>query len=568
MVPSANNHTPTPEPTGDLEQLFRQKLGEAEVAPRLQLWEQIDHELLIQQNETYRRRLVWHRWAAAACILLFLGAGSWFTLRQAALPGTTAEVAVVTSPAEALRQRTSAAGTSLASARSSHTATPEADERPVAAGSAGAANSGVGSTSQNTRAELASMQAVAGTVTLGRQDPSAGLAASAGYTQELDAATRSQSLASGNSAGAGRRYTLPVAFSPAASTGSFFDRVAAAASHSYAETIARASSFAGLMARNGVLATGSGSALPGHHPDTLKLALPGAPVIAQSQALAATATAPTQKEQPETLPARPKRWRLLGSYGASAYNPNMSFASASGAGAPSMPQPTGVGPSTDWRSANTYDKAAQEYRQNLRPGFAQRVALTVSYAATMRWTMSAGLAAAEQRATSQTSYYFLDGRIASTPEAVTSNKYVNLAPPRTPQLRTAQYRYRTAGIPVSLRYGSAKNGVSLYAKVGAAVHVLLQAHSELEGAPEATTTYSLTSAGSPYRKVQSSLNGGAGVRYKPATAQWSLAVGPTAEAGLSTLNVDAAQSSSQARPYAFGLEASMEFGGKAAAVAH
>ncbi|WP_133271610.1 hypothetical protein [Hymenobacter radiodurans] len=97
MALSANNHTPhEPRPTGDLEHLFRQKLGEAEVAPRQHVWEQLDHELLVRQNDSYRRRLLLHRWVAAACALLVLGCGSWLLLHNATHlpPGT--EIAATT----------------------------------------------------------------------------------------------------------------------------------------------------------------------------------------------------------------------------------------------------------------------------------------------------------------------------------------------------------------------------------------------------------------------------------------------------------------------------------------
>jgi hypothetical protein len=125
------------------------------------------------------------------------------------------------------------------------------------------------------------------------------------------------------------------------------------------------------------------------------------------------------------------------------------------------------------------------------------------------------------------------------------------------------YRYRTAGVPVSVRYDSAKPGVSVYAKVGAVVNVLLTSRSELEGSPEATHTYTVASSNSPYRRVQMAARAGAGARFQPAKASWSVSVGPTAEAGLTTMNNDPSQLVLQrARPYSVGVEASVEFGAK------
>ncbi|TGE27208.1 outer membrane beta-barrel protein [Hymenobacter metallicola] len=550
MVPTANNYTPTPEPTGDLEQLFRQKLGEAEVAPRMHLWEQIDHELLVQQNETFRRRLVWHRWVAAACILLFLGAGGWFTLRPTGSAPVSADLATRTLPAthQAATGASSGAGQTAGSRLASGAPVPDqpGGNSDLAATGSADANPMLATVGAEYPVDvLARAESAAQARALGRQ----------GEANPELAASRF-------------RVALPAEPALAEPIGTFFDRVVGtgrtASSTSTAGTTTSAAWYAALNSR--AASNSSSVGLPGvlrsAQPDTAKASLPTTLPAAFAQVVPAH-----EENKPEMRATRPKRWRLMGSYGAGAYNPNMSFASAQGVAA-SAPNGVATSPNSYLRANATYEQAAAEYRQNLRPGFAQRVALTISYAATKHWTMNAGVQAAEQQATSQTSFNFLDGKLPAQEYALTADKYNALPPPRPTQLRTTQYRYRTAGIPVSVRYGSAKNGWSLYAKVGAAVNVLFNSRSELVGVPEATTTYSLGSVGSPYRKVQSSVNGGAGLRYKPAAAQWSVALGPTAEAGLTTLNANTSQSSAQARPYAVGMEASVEFGGKAASVIH
>ncbi|UOQ53415.1 hypothetical protein [Hymenobacter cellulosivorans] len=536
MVPTANNHTPTPEPTGDLEQLFRQKLGEAEVAPRMNLWEQIDHELLVQQNETFRRRLVWHRWVAAACILLFLGAGSWLTMRQS--DRATLAGAVASAPAASAKQH--AANT--AADAPAGTANPTSDLYLGEAAAASLAAMIAGPT----EADMASGGSL--------QTLQPGATATAAPTAR--GADRSANVLRGSGAVSGAYGSASsLSYDGVATTtaGSFYDRIVAAARPVGA---GGATWLTALNSQKVALAGLTGNS----RPDTLKPALPSAPTM-----MAAQLPAALQEETKPEAAARPKRWRLMGGYAASAYNPNMSFAATPAA----VTYANSVnGSVAAARTASTYEQAAHEYRQYLRPGFAQRVALTASYAASKHLTVSAGLAVAEQRATSQTSYYFLDGKMPVVEARAASRPSTNdfLTPPQPVKVRTAQYRYRTAGIPVSVRYGSAKPGWSLYAKVGAAVNVLFNTRSELEGVPEATTSYTLKSVNSPYRKVQGSVNTGGGVRYQPGAASWSVAVGPTAEAGLSTLNTDAVRSNYQARPYAVGLEASVEFGSKAAVV--
>ncbi|TGE21841.1 hypothetical protein E5K00_16370 [Hymenobacter aquaticus] len=547
MVPTANNHTPTPEPTGDLEQLFRQKLGDAEVAPRMHLWDQIDHELLVQQNETYRRRLAWHRWAAAACILFFLAAGSWFSLRR---PGSSdAQLAAVAGAENAANS----------AGRSAHTTAGVSAAAVAAEGQEGLAISSAPVLGADAGiSSLADVAAVLQAAIAGpaAHRPSVATVAVAQQEQYPAAEVR---FGTNRPAPAMESYSLPASFGTVLElpAGSFFDRVVASRAATSGTTASASALFAGLNSYSAPASAAVATILRLPQPDTSKLALPSAPASAVAQHQA------RPEQQQEMAPARPKRWRLMGAYAASAYNPNMSFGSGAVA---SVSGSSGFGPST-YRAANTYEQAATEYRRNLRPGFAQRVALIGSYAATKHWTLSAGVEVAEQRATSQTSYNFLDGRMPAVEVASANKDYGNsLTPPPAPQLRTAQYRYRTGGIPVSVRYGSARKGVSLYAKVGAAVNVLFNSRSELQGVPESVTSYSLTSTDSPYRKVQTSVNGGAGVRYQPTAGQWSLALGPVAEAGLSTLNTNATQASYQVRPYAIGMEASVEFGGKQAVV--
>jgi hypothetical protein len=82
MASAPNSMPNDPRPSGDLEHLFRQTFAEAEIQPRTNLWEQLDHELVVQQNDTYRKRLTVHRWVAAACLLLALGFGGWAAMWQ------------------------------------------------------------------------------------------------------------------------------------------------------------------------------------------------------------------------------------------------------------------------------------------------------------------------------------------------------------------------------------------------------------------------------------------------------------------------------------------------------
>lgn len=105
MALSATNSGFPDEPQGDLEHLFRQKFAEAEVSPRRNIWEQIDHDLLVRQNEDFRQRLTRQRWVAAACGGLVLVAATTLTLRPAAPEGNRAAWLKTGPPASATPAR-------------------------------------------------------------------------------------------------------------------------------------------------------------------------------------------------------------------------------------------------------------------------------------------------------------------------------------------------------------------------------------------------------------------------------------------------------------------------------
>ena len=293
------------------------------------------------------------------------------------------------------------------------------------------------------------------------------------------------------------------------------------------------------------------------------------PAVPQATGLlAATGSEePADNKDDEPKTAKPRRWKFNAAYAASAFNPNINFAK----GSATSPSVSYADFASIKSSGDAYEAAAEEYRDKLQAGLGQRVSLMADYTLNENWSVAAGLAMAQQEASSGTSWYFLDGKsTAAAFYAPMPSMGANIPPRYDMSVRNVNYRYRTASLPVSVRYTThAKQGWSIYAKLGAAVNVLLGSRTELEGVPEATRVYSLASSDSPYRKVLASLHSGAGVRYQPAAASWSLALGPDLEAGLTTLNASPAQSLlRQNRPYAIGMEASVEFGNvKAAPVA-
>lgn len=527
MLPSDPNHTPDPRPTGDLENLFRQKFAEAEVTPRASLWEQLDHELLVQQNETYRRRLLGYRWAAAASVLLLAGGGTWLGLQpnpagvaiapvQPATPGAVGSASVSSAgPLAGAAGRTYVLAGRGKLGQAAASAAPEMAE---------AATDGVGLLAD----VPLNSYAPAGYVSIG---------AAAGNSVR-SSSSRSLGLSSSRSNSFSGASFLGVTLLPDGYT-------MASAPVRLAASLWNKSSFGNTLA--------AGNSATARRPELL-IPVPAPPVLAVQLAPAAS-----QESEGQPYPAKTRRWKLNAGYAVSAFNPNIDF--SRGRSAVVTYSNTLAFRSPD----DTYETAATEYREKLQSGLGQQVSVLADYTLNDHWSVAAGVALAQQEATAATSWSFLDGNsaVATADTYDRSQPGGNLRPNPVLTVRNVRYRYRTASLPLNLRYTtSAKQGWALYAKLGAAVNVLLSSRTKLDGVPEATQTYTLTSADSPYRKVLASLHGGGGVRFRPANATWSLALGPKAETGLSTLNSGPSASLLQRRrPYAIGLEASMEFGG-------
>jgi len=539
---NAASTTPDPRPTGDLEYLFRQKLGEAEVAPRFQLWEQLDHDLLVQQNETYRKRLLVHRWVAAACVLLLLSVGGWLSVRQIQTT-TTPELAASgvghSAVADAAGgQSATAATAALGTRRAAEAGTIRSSQEAELGGDA------TGGSLTATERMLATVSNE-GNVPMLLPEYAGALTTRAGATAAFGNGLTQSALptfAAYTSAAAGAGHT-------AEAGGTTWNLLAARAT--------RLSSALGRLT----------------HPDTLKSALLAAPPML------AIMMPPTEEEEKKKSVLG--GWRFGGSHAVSAFNPNINFAQASSQTTTSAINNLAMLDSRGVQNV-AYEAGAAEYRQNLRAGVGQRVALTAARPTGKHWVLLTGLEAAEYRASSETSFSSVAqsetafaGRATSAYQ-VAPNSFSNSAAfahdavAYTATPRATTYRYRTVGVPVAARYGSPqKTGVSLYAKVGAAVDMLLGSRVEVANEAAATQDYSLSTTDSPYRQVIATVRGGGGVQYRPAGATWAILAGPTAEAGLTTLNRDPAQSLlRRSRPYMVGIEASVEFGGGKAAVAH
>ena len=558
----------TPKPTGNLEELFRHHLGEeAAVPPRPMLWDQIDNSLLIRQNETYRRRLAATRWVAAASLLLASLAGTgWWVGRDALL--TSNGVAGVASPAAT---RTGADDAATAPADTGRRTTGATNSANAAAVATNAATSHQGAATS--RVPGANTVAVTGTAanTGGRTTGFGPISAPQNLEGRYSPAARY---------GGSRRFqTAPVTAAATASGLSITSRATQVASTpdnsvssgealghreqlaAVAAASATSGSVATSVATGGVVGSSATTGLAATAPTLAAAATPTTSALAVEPvgALAARATSlaladaellptglvsePVPTEAAAAIDAH--RWHYSTSYMAGVFNPNINFSR------------TGIEPANDYdrsaafgaNSPSLTESAATEYRNNLRPGLSQRLAVLATRHLKGHWSLSTGIELSQATAKSASASSFVGEQLFDLGQSARP-------------LQTTNFRYRLASVPTELRYSNpVKHGWSLYGRLGGVVSALLGVRSEVTGNSEATRTYSIVAAGTPYRRVLASVRGGAGAQFRAGTGKWALSAGPVVDLGLVSLNAHPAQSYlAQSHPYTIGVEAAIEFG--------
>jgi hypothetical protein len=585
MSANSIDSTNTDKPTGSLEDLFRHHLAEAAVPPRPMVWEQIDNSLLQRQNEQYRRRLSATRWVAAASIAIasLTGAGWWAT--RDALQHDRADLAAATHRIEAAKagQHGQRSGSPSNSGVAQSAATPASAGRTAQAGTVNSAHSATvdyaaaNASAPAGRAITPAGRAVSAAApgTLGSKSRSTASLVAAGIltgrqnsssstqVNPLDNAVASASLATVAATGASNPLTgqlagqlagvtsatagAPVATgAPGAGINTGIEGLtSSAARNAVAASVASATATGSSFANR---PSGANSSLDSSSRMTEEMALLASRTTALNLAEAtalptgfATVEVPADGTPPATPPAR--NWQFGASYVAGVFNPNINFSRTGG------DAEFDYNPALGSNSPALSEAAAAEYRENLRPGFSQRLAVRATRRLAGHWALSTGAEVAQSHASSSSSLAFVGEQVPDFGQSVGG------------PMRTTNFRYQMASIPVELRYTNpVKRGLSVYGRVGAAVSALLGVRTEVEGIPEATRSYSIAAEG-PYRRVLTNLRGGVGAQYRPTTGHWTVSLGPTAEMGLVSLNAHPAQGlASQSRAYSLGLEAGVEFG--------
>ncbi|MFC7666983.1 hypothetical protein ACFQT0_05785 [Hymenobacter humi] len=434
----------TPKPTGSLEDLFRHHLGEeAAVPPRPMLWDQIDNSLLIRQNETYRRRLAATRWVAAASLLLATLAGTgWWAHRASDMAG--AEVATRTvEPHTAASTSTGAAATAgngryNGNGQADQTAASvAANSSSTARNSAAIAASGITPTTSGSvaRATYPSAQSAVGANSARRETGfgpgevrnelengvatttrSAGQRTAGAAAGSTDAnptgASSTETVTSQNQSAIAARTSQPTS-SEAQGLSAAADRtdssilVAAGTTTTAATTAAAAATTTGAVSGAAagaptMAAFSQASTVAAAEPVSMLATSPASLAVSVPAALPnglATLSLPENAETAVASEAR--KWHFGGSYAAGAFNPNINFSRV------------GIEPEHDYNPALGTDSpalteaAAAQYRENLRPGLGQRIALQAKRHLTGHWSLTTGAEFSQSSAKSASASAFV-----------------------------------------------------------------------------------------------------------------------------------------------------------------
>jgi hypothetical protein len=509
------------------------------------LWDQIDNSLLVRQNETYRRRLTATRWVAAASLVLASLAGTgWWAHRASDMAGT--EVATATERSATSGANSSVASTSASAGNGSRLNTMGAEDATSNASTGAASASAEGSYRAGAQGTLAN--------TPTRNSGFGPASVRSGLERNLTGPTTAQDgrngvadessvVAAPQSGAATMAYTSSPNYGPRSSQSAGSVAAGLGGNDGNAALSSITDETSVLATASGVAAV-SASAVAGAEPTGLLTTRTAALSLANPVAVPSGLAALSLPEA-ESVPAiDAHKWRYGVSYTAGGFNPNINFSRKG------IESDYGYNPALGADSPALTEAAAAQYREHLRPGFSQRVALLATRRLTGRWSVRTGAELSQATAQSASSLSFLGEQLPDLGQSIAST------------MRTTDFRYRLASLPMEVRYDNpVKRGWSLYGRLGGVMSALLGVRSEVEGEPEATKTYSIASAAGPYRRVLGSLRGGVGAQFRPGTGNWAFSLGPVGELGLVPLNAHPAQSYlAQSRPYSFGVEAGVEFG--------
>ena len=512
-----------------LEDLFRNGMEGAEVAPSDNLWNRIEHDLDIQEKGYYKKQLFWFQRVAAACALLLLVAAGYFfydyKFKHEAIIATTGgikakqtEIAIKPEPeTEKTKDIKPNGGTPAFRAKNNQTFKSEISistnpkESPVANNIAGKTDKRPAN--KKTQAAVAQPELA--------------------FNNSLENIINTE-----------------------------WDNTPPLASFSRNDLLSIAQT--NLETKIGAL-------------DTARLELPTA-ITLNEPTFVAYAAASEESEKKKT-----SRWSFTGKYAPHYFNQNIKLNEpVTGVNSPAF--------SSNLVSFNNspsnYSEALNEFDNNTQAGYSFNTEGAASYELNKHWALEAGLAYTQNISNTNTSFIFNNSQV--TPRAASEsfnydrnndpsgNKNSLIGVPATAlvaslsgtanntgsivrtQPFTTQYRYRLIGIPVKINYQTNRNKSFYYASVGFLTNLLMQAHI-ISDSPRVPNLKYAPNADSPFRNLQVAAIASVGRGFR-VSKSFSVKAGLEASQYFTTLVDNPLYSTGQyGKPYAIGVAVSSSY---------
>ncbi len=556
---SANNHE-----RNSLESEFQRRLYDAEARPAPDLWARIDHDLTVQENTDYKKRVLFYRQLAAACFVLFALTGTLLAyfyqggqLDQAAQP----RLATVAQP-----ERTT----------SKDAITPEAAMQAYAATQTAEEDTADGQLSEETprqvRASRQARPAIApSAVAVAADEPQAGdyYRISPGYARYLGygpSATKAGGNHGGRFAGAvPERNATQSFFAPEAGYAQIitWERI----------TITMGSGAAPVQQK----AYGNNPALAAKPQSFAEMNEAYQASRQQQAGETGQMAAATQKTGAATAATESTgRWSLNLAYAPSVFEQNIGLPEPAAMHSANDLFSIMIGPTIN-ASEESYQNmtaAREEYNERTQPAYSFAVEAKAGFKLREKLKLLTGIGYSESTSRSKSNYivrqFWVKPRSNERYELSPSTFFLSslnngfmsdsVSVARTGEAFSTSYTYRHLTVPVGLQYEHDLNkDWFVYGGAGVAANFLLESSVTTTHQEVQPVSYSASDSESPFRQVQFSGNASVGVG-KRLSNSLTLAMGPEVRHYFSTLVADPdGAAAPQGKPYALGMNMSLNY---------
>ncbi|WP_299705175.1 outer membrane beta-barrel protein [uncultured Pontibacter sp.] len=559
---SANNHK-----RHTLEEEFQRRLFDAEAKPAPDLWARIDHDLTVQENRNYKKRVLFYRQLAAACFVLFALTGTLLAYYyndnlnegapqqgiasspEAAIPESITpeeamkaymeQQAATSTMAQAATEEVEEPATAVASTNRQKTASGLTESAVVAAAQGSGdyynaasgygpyLNYGSGAVAGRNRGFVSS--GLPSTANFGAGET--GTTPSSRYTQIITWESVTITFGNGNTAG---QQPLQQNQAFAAKPRSFAEMNDAYQAARQQQTTKPAEVLGGTLAME-----------------------------------------KTQKESANTK--RDSRWSLNLAYAPRVFEQNIGLPDPLSSGnTGNNTFRIAAGPSIN-ASEDSYQNitaAREEFEDSAQPAFSYAMEVKAGFKLKEKLKLLTGIGYSESTAKSKSNFivrqFWTKPRSNESYELNPSTFFLSslnngftsdsVSVARTSESFATEYKYRHLTVPVGLQYEHdvAKDWF-VYAAAGVAANFLLESSVTTSNHEVQPVSFSANDQESPFRNVQLSSNASVGVG-KRVSPNLTLALGPEVRNYFSTLLADPEKASApQGKPYAIGLNMSLNY---------